>query len=60
MKTYNVWYRFGTPPWVQQARPELVEATFDIKQVAGETGLPNWPRGWAAYLLTRREACVSA
>jgi len=38
MKTYNVWYRFGTPPWVQQARPELVEATFDIKQVAGETG----------------------
>ena len=26
MKTfYDLWYRFGTPPWVQQARPELVE-----------------------------------
>ena len=28
-------------------------STFQIKQVAGETGLPRWPRGWAAYLLTR-------
>ena len=22
---YELWYRFGTPPWVGQARPELVE-----------------------------------
>jgi cyclopropane fatty-acyl-phospholipid synthase-like methyltransferase len=22
---YDLWYRFGTPPWVGQARPELVE-----------------------------------
>ena len=29
-------------------------STFDIKQVAGETGLKTWPRGWAAYLMTRR------
>jgi cyclopropane fatty-acyl-phospholipid synthase-like methyltransferase len=28
-------------------------STFEIKQVAGEAGLPRWPRGWAAYLLTR-------
>jgi SAM-dependent methyltransferase len=27
---------------------------FDIERVAGETGLPSWPRGWAAYLMTRR------
>jgi hypothetical protein len=27
---------------------------FEIERVAGETGLPSWPRGWAAYLLTRR------
>ena len=27
---------------------------FDIEQVAGETGLKTWPRGWAAYLMTRR------
>jgi hypothetical protein len=26
MKTfYDLWYRLGTPPWVGQARPELVE-----------------------------------
>ena len=22
---YDLWYRFGTPPWVGQARSELVE-----------------------------------
>jgi ubiquinone/menaquinone biosynthesis C-methylase UbiE len=22
---YDLWYRFGTPPWVGNARPELVE-----------------------------------
>jgi hypothetical protein len=22
---YDLWYRFGTPPWVGDARPELVE-----------------------------------
>ena len=27
---------------------------FDIKQVASETGLKTWPRGWAAYLMTHR------
>ena len=27
---------------------------FDIKQVAGETGLKTVPRGWAVYLMTRR------
>jgi SAM-dependent methyltransferase len=27
---------------------------FDIEEIAGETGLPSWPRGWAAYLMTRR------
>jgi hypothetical protein len=40
MKTfYDAWYRFGTPPWVGPH---------------GESGLPSWPRGWAAYLMTRR------
>jgi hypothetical protein len=38
-------------------RPGAVErwfgSTFEIKRVAGESGLPKWPRGWAAYLLTR-------
>jgi SAM-dependent methyltransferase len=28
-------------------------STFDITRIAGESGLPKWPRGWAAYLLTR-------
>jgi cyclopropane fatty-acyl-phospholipid synthase-like methyltransferase len=28
--------------------------TFHVKQLAAETGLPSWPRGWAAYLMTRR------
>jgi cyclopropane fatty-acyl-phospholipid synthase-like methyltransferase len=27
--------------------------SFDIKKIAGETGLRSWPRGWAAYLMTR-------
>jgi hypothetical protein len=22
---YDTWYRFGRPPWVGEARPELVE-----------------------------------
>ena len=39
-------------------RPGEVErwfsSAFDIKQVAGETGLETWPRGWAAYLMTYR------
>ena len=30
MKTfYNTWYRFGTPPWVGSARPELVRLVSD-------------------------------
>jgi SAM-dependent methyltransferase len=29
-------------------------ASFDIERIAGETRLPSWPRGWAAYLMTRR------
>jgi cyclopropane fatty-acyl-phospholipid synthase-like methyltransferase len=28
-------------------------SAFEIRQIAGETGLAKWPRGWAAYLLTR-------
>jgi cyclopropane fatty-acyl-phospholipid synthase-like methyltransferase len=28
-------------------------STFDIMRIAGERDLPKWPRGWAAYLLTR-------
>jgi SAM-dependent methyltransferase len=39
-------------------RPGEVELwfgdTFDITRIAGESDLPRWPRGWAAYLLTRR------
>lgn len=27
---------------------------FEIERVAGEADLPNWPRGWAAYLMTRK------
>jgi SAM-dependent methyltransferase len=38
-------------------RPGEVERwfanTFDITRIAGESNLPKWPRGWAAYLLTR-------
>ncbi|HEX6682984.1 MAG TPA: class I SAM-dependent methyltransferase, partial [Candidatus Limnocylindrales bacterium] len=29
-------------------------AAFDIERVAGESGLKSWPRGWAAYLMTRK------
>jgi SAM-dependent methyltransferase len=29
-------------------------AAFDIERIAGETNQPGWPRGWAAYLMTRR------
>jgi SAM-dependent methyltransferase len=28
---------------------------FDIERVAGERDLVGWPRGWAAYLMTRRD-----
>lgn len=38
-------------------RPGEVEqwfgSGFHIERMAGETGLPTWPRGWAAYLMTR-------
>jgi SAM-dependent methyltransferase len=27
---------------------------FEIERYAGESGLKTWPRGWAAYLMTRR------
>ena len=27
---------------------------FEIERIAGETSLDTWPRGWAAYLMTRR------
>ena len=27
---------------------------FEIDRVAGETDLAGWPKGWAAYLMTRR------
>ncbi len=27
---------------------------FHMEQVAGQTGLASWPRGWATYLMTRR------
>jgi len=29
-------------------------STFEIERVAGQDGLSGWPRGWAAYLMTRR------
>jgi SAM-dependent methyltransferase len=39
-------------------RPGEVErcfaSTFEIEQIGGESDLPKWPRGWAAYLLTRQ------
>jgi SAM-dependent methyltransferase len=28
---------------------------FHIEQLAGEADLSGWPRGWAAYLMTRKE-----
>lgn len=28
---------------------------FDITRIAGERNLQGWPRGWAAYLMTRNE-----
>jgi 2-polyprenyl-3-methyl-5-hydroxy-6-metoxy-1,4-benzoquinol methylase len=28
---------------------------FEIDQVAGRQGLQGWPRGWAAYLMTRND-----
>ncbi|UVJ40764.1 bifunctional 2-polyprenyl-6-hydroxyphenol methylase/3-demethylubiquinol 3-O-methyltransferase UbiG [Arthrobacter sp. CJ23] len=38
--------------------PGYVEATFsgafDVQRIAGETGLTGWPKGWAAYLMTKR------
>jgi len=37
--------------------PGYIEATFspkfDVEKIAGENGLAGWPRGWAAYLMTR-------
>jgi cyclopropane fatty-acyl-phospholipid synthase-like methyltransferase len=39
-------------------RPGYIEETFapmfDVEKIAGESGLKGWPRGWAAYLMTRR------
>lgn len=39
-------------------RPGEVEERFgrdfSIERIAGESGLKGWPRGWAAYLMTRR------
>src|ERR1700730_963146 len=29
---------------------------FQIERLAGEANLPTWPRGWAAYLMTRKLA----
>ncbi len=34
---------------------ERFGARFHIEQLAGEADLPGWPRGWAAYLMTRKE-----
>ena len=55
------WERLATailPPRNITLRPGEVEqrfaSTFDITRIAGESGLRKWPRGWAAYLLTRR------
>ncbi len=31
----------------------IIASTLDVEQIAGGTGLV-WPRGWAAYLMTRR------
>jgi SAM-dependent methyltransferase len=31
-------------------------ADFKIERLAGEANLPTWPRGWAAYLMTRKLA----
>jgi SAM-dependent methyltransferase len=36
-----------------EARHRFGEA-FEVERVAGESDLPSWPRGWAAYLMTRR------
>lgn len=27
---------------------------FEVEKIAGAQGLKGWPRGWAAYLMTRR------
>jgi hypothetical protein len=60
---YELWYRFGTPPWVGQARSELVELVesgellpgraIDLGCGEGDNAIFLAPRGWAAYLLTR-------
>jgi SAM-dependent methyltransferase len=40
-------------------RPGEVEGRFahayDVERIGGESGLDTWPRGWAAYLMTRNE-----
>jgi SAM-dependent methyltransferase len=36
-----------------EARGRFGEA-FEVERVAGVADLPSWPRGWAAYLMTRR------
>jgi cyclopropane fatty-acyl-phospholipid synthase-like methyltransferase len=33
---------------------ETFYKTFVVERIAGESGLKGWPRGWAAYLMTRR------
>lgn len=57
----TAWERLATAllPFGELAlRPGEVEhwfgSTCDIERIAGETDLPKWPRGWAAYLLTIR------
>ena len=56
----KVWERVATAvlPFGNIAlQPGEVErwfaSTFEITRIAGESDLPKWPRGWAAYLLTR-------
>ena len=56
----KVWERVATAvlPFGNIAlQPGEVEgwfaSTFEITRIAGESGLPKWPRGWVAYLLTR-------
>jgi hypothetical protein len=55
----KVWERVATAilPFGDLAlRPGEVErwfgSTFDIERIARESDLAQWPRGWAAYLLT--------
>ena len=45
---------FGDVSLAPREAEHRLGAYFDIERIAGESDLRGWPRGWAAYLMTRK------